>query len=155
MSAPGKALGEKVECDGQVYLVKDPELQKRVNVAIVLSFSRLSMKDGIIEGDIVKVLDVPEKDGWYNIDDETAIPQAGRGSKSSDNTARYWYRREGVSYIGAVVRGDYWVVVGRRRYVYAYFRPDYACGVALASQAQAEPKLLAKQLTEKAQAENR
>lgn len=157
MSAPGKKLGAKVECDGQTYFVKDPELQKRTNVAIVLSFSQLSMRDGVIEGNIVKVLDVPEKDGWYNVDDDTAIPQAGRGSRSSDSTARYWYRREGEQYIGAVVRGYICFDGSGWRYVCAHFRPGGGFGVALASPAQAKaelkPELLAKQLTEQAQAQ--
>jgi hypothetical protein len=150
MSAPGKKLGAKVEFEGQTYFVNDSKLQKRKDIAIVLSLSQLSMKDGVIEGNIVKVLDVPKKDGWYNVDAETAIPQAGRKSSDSYSKARYWQRRGGEQYIGSVIRGDRFGAVvkdeqndrwisDRERVVSADYGPTYDFGVALHS---APPKKL-------------
>jgi hypothetical protein len=147
--APGKKLGARVESDGFTYDVPDiaveiaekkQKLRELANVAIVLSFSQLTMEDGIIKGDIMKVQAVPEKDGWYKVDADTAIPLAGMESTSSDPDARYWYGRDTEPFIGAVVRGGNWNVGGRGRGVVAGCWPDNACGVALANQAQAEPK---------------
>ena len=57
------------------------------------------------------MLDVPAKDGWYKVDEETAIPLGSKESIRSDPDARYWYGRDTESFIGAVVRG----ALGRRQ----------------------------------------
>jgi hypothetical protein len=153
-SAPGKALGKRVYCDGQVYTVPDIEveingkrerLREAANAAIVLSFSHLRFVpkgDGThVEGDILKVLRVPSEDGWYKADKETAIPLAGMESTRADKYALYWCQRDNKPYVGAVVRGSLWNDEGRRRSVDVGCRLGGGFGVALASPAQAEHKL--------------
>lgn len=71
---------------------------------------------------------LPLEDGWYLPDKKYGIPN-GEKSNSSNPNARYLWRYQNDSFSGLLVRRYLDFYGGARRYVYAYYLPDFRFGV--------------------------
>lgn len=84
-----------------------------------------------------KPIYLPLKDGFYQVDKLTGIPN-GKPSNSDDKDARYLYRLQNEDWRGLLARGGYDVFYGRR-YVFADQNPSFALGVLAVKDVAAKP----------------
>lgn len=141
-AAPGERLGKQIKFVDQVFNVPK-KYQNLVDCALVLSYSKVWIENGgepCIKGHVIKEIEIPRSDGWYeDIDADTGILK-GKASSSANPNARYWYRRTGLGadgrFMGAVVRADDPLSSTVRRAVYAIYGPDIGFGVALLEPAE-------------------
>jgi hypothetical protein len=135
----GTPFGETVQYDGLTYNVpKEYQGNPRmINKMFVFEHRNGVTIDekGVFTGEVIAILNRPVKDGWYEIDPDTAIP-TGKECVPNDPIARYWYGSSKHGGVFAIVRGtELWGIMT----LWPHLRTDVAwsdCGAAEAETGQ-------------------
>ncbi len=145
--APNKKFKDEVRSDGLFFQVPQKYRGLKDAVLVFQSGFRINKETGLYTGEVTHVVEeFPVSDGWYAVHKETGIPQ-GKKIPYDDENARYSYRRNDDSYIGAVARGydDFdsglgveFIIRDWRDVVLGFKSDDFGLRVALFSQAEPE-----------------
>ena len=117
------------------YIPKDAIGKENIQLFIDPQTVEVTKDKVIIHPKTTKVLTIPEKDGWYDYDEQTRMPINKK--PRSDQQKRYLFRRSTTS-IRPLARYDDFVSVVDRRFVDANGRRDYMLGVGWESQSEPE-----------------